>query len=524
MNAHPSTNGRRYLALWFPFLPAERLLRAGALLRGRPSGVAPDDRPLVLAHTVGGARRIAASDRRAAALGLHPGLAIADARAQVPGLVVAESEPEEDAALLARMAEDCDRWTPLVAYDPPHGLILDVTGCAHLFGGEEALRERIVARFARGRFEALSGLAGTPEAARALARFGAGGIVAPGAEEAAVRPLPVAALEAPAETLLALSRAGLKRVGDLADRPSRPLAARFGQDLTVRLARILGHEDRRITPIRPPPGYLVERAFAEPVGDREDIDRCLRRLADRMALMLEERGEGGRVFEAAFFRTDGAVRRLRVATGRPSRDPQAILRLLAEKIDALADPLDPGFGFDLIRLAAPRAEPLAHLQPDLDGAAVEEDEAADLIDRLVARFGAERVSRLAPVDTHVPERSAREVSALAGEPAGEWPAQAPGEPPLRPLRLFDPPQPVEAIAELPDGPPARFRWRRVVHDVARAEGPERIAPEWWRDRDAPTRDYYRVEDARGRRFWLFRAGLYERGAHAPRWYLHGLFA
>ncbi|TVR09994.1 MAG: DNA polymerase Y family protein, partial [Salinarimonadaceae bacterium] len=459
---------------------------------------------------MGGARRIAAADRRAAALGLHPGLALADARAREPGLVVAEYEPGEDEALLARMAEDCDRWTPLVAHDPPHGLILDVTGCAHLFGGEAALRERITARFARGRFEVLSALAGTPEAARALARFGPGGITAPGAEEAAARPLPVAALEAPAETLLALSRAGLKRVGDLADRPSRPLAARFGQDLTVRLARLLGWEDRRITPIRPPPGYLVEQPFADPIGDREDVERCLRRLTDRMALMLEERGEGGRIFEASFFRTDGAVRRVRVATGRPSRDPQAIRRLMAEKLDALADPLDPGFGFDLIRLSAPRAEPLANLQPDLDGAAVEEDEVADLIDRLAARLGPERVSRLAPVDTHLPERAGREVPALAGEPARQWPAQEPGEPPLRPLRLFDPPQPVEAIAELPDGPPARFRWRRVVHDVARAEGPERIAPEWWRDKDAPTRDYYRVEDARGRRFWLFRAGLYER--------------
>lgn len=473
---------------------------------------------------MGGARRIAAADRRAAALGLHPGLALADARAREPGLVVAEYEPAQDEALLARMAEDCDRWTPLVAHDPPHGLILDVTGCAHLFGGEAALRERITARFARGRFEVLSALAGTPEAARALARFGQGGIIAPGAEEEAARPLPVAALEAAPETLLALSRAGLKRVGDLADRPSRPLAARFGQDLTVRLARLLGWEDRRITPIRPAPGYLVEQPFAEPIGDREDIERSLRRLTDRMALLLEARGEGGRIFEASFFRTDGAVRRVRVATGRPSRDPQAIRRLMAEKLDALADPLDPGFGFDLIRLAAPRAEPLANLQPDLDGAAVEEDEVADLIDRLVARFGQDRVSRLAPVDTHLPERAACAISALAGGAAGDWPEQDPGEPPLRPLRLFDPPQPVEAIAELPDGPPARFRWRRVVHDVARAEGPERIAPEWWRDKDAPVRDYYRVEDARGRRFWLFRAGLYERGAHAPRWYLHGLFA
>jgi len=234
-----------------------------------------------------------------------------------------------------------------------------------------------------------------------------------------------------------------------------------------------------------------------------------------------------------------------VETARPSRDSRALRRLYRERLDTLADPVDPGFGFDLVRLAVLRAEPLTPAQVSLDGRAVEEEEVAALIDRLAVRLGRERVLRFLERDTHDPARASTLVPA-ADPPAIPYarrpaPARAEGRP--RPLTLFDPPQPIEALAEVPDGPPLRFRWRRVVHEVARAEGPERIAPEWWRDwrpmgEGAPTRDYYRVENREGRRFWLFRAGLYERGwapgrepapgheeriSDAPRWFVHGLF-
>lgn len=497
---------------------------------GGPGGDDPlAPAPLVFVEKVRGALRLAALDRAAHRAGLAPGLTLADARARLPGLAVLDHDPAADAAFLEEVAEDCDRWTPLVALDAPEGapdgLILDITGCAHLFGGEAALRARLLAHLERHGLGALAVIAGTPDAARALARSGRGGVVPPGGEAAAVAGLPVARLGVSAETVTGLSRAGLKTIGDLAARPATPLAARFGMELLVRLDRTLGREDVRLVPRRPLPACIAERRFAEPIARTADIEATLALLVDDLALMLEARGEGGRAFEACFFRTDGAVRRLRVETARPLRDGVALARLWRERLEALADPLDPGFGFDLVRLGVMRSEPLTPAQVSLDGRAVEEEEVAALVDRLAVRLGRERVLRFLQRDTHDPDRA----SALV--PAGGGPAPAPPLPPAtlaRPLTLFDPPQPVEALAEVPDGPPLRFRWRRVVHEVACAEGPERLAPEWWRrPEETPTRDYYRVENREGRRFWLFRAGLYGREAQGeadpPRWFLHGLF-
>ena len=511
---------RRYLALWFPFLPTDRLRREGRI----PTSAAPADAPLVVFATKGTALRLVACDQRARALGLKRDLTLADARARIPALLAIEAEPSADEALLGRLAAFCDRFTPLVALDAPHGLMLDITGCAHLFGGEAALQSIIGCWMKKGGLELRCAIAGTPQAAHALSRFGAGGIVPVGEDEAWLQPLPVAALELPAETTMALSRAGLKTLADLAGRPSTALSARFGADLVTRLRRTLGHEDARITPLRPPPACVVERHFAEPMLDAQGLEEVVTRLIAEAARVLEQRGEGGRAFEIHFFRTDGAVRRLFLETGRPSRDAEAILRLYRERIDALADPLDPGFGFDAVRFAVPVCEPLNEAQPSLDRRAVEDEAVADLVDRLVARFGRDRVLRFVVQDTHDPRREARAVPVAAAVSGIAWPAPLPNEPPTRPLQLFEPPQPVETLAEVPDGPPLRFRWRRVLHEIARAEGPERIAPEWWRDGpQPPMRDYYRVEDAQGRRFWIFRAGLYE-GGEPPRWFLHGLFA
>lgn len=488
-------------------------------------GGRPDEPPLVVAGAVKGALRLAALSREALALGLTQGMTLADARARIPNLDVADHDPAADAALLVSLAEACERWTPLTALDPPNGLILDVTGCAHLFGGEAALRGSVVKRFQGEGFETRATITSAPDAARALARFARVEIVSPGGDEAAVRRLPMAALGLAGETQAALALVGLKRVADLADRPSQPFAARFGEDLPTILRRTLGLEDQRITPLRPPPAYIFEQRFAEPIAHAEQIERSLFLLIGRAAKQLEDAGQGGRAFEANFFRTDGAARRIAVATGRPSRDPRVILRLLRERLDALADPLDPGYGFDLIRLAVPVAEQLNPIQTRLDGRTDEDDEISDLVDRLVARFGASRVLRFSAADTHDPTRTSRlGPSSYASTSHGRWQAAEPGEPPLRPLQVFDPPQPIETLAETPDGPPLRFRWRRILHEVARAEGPERIAPEWWRAQQRPTRDYYRVEDKDGRRFWLYRDGLYGRETDQPRWYLHGLFA
>ncbi|MBS7544978.1 Y-family DNA polymerase [Ancylobacter oerskovii] len=481
-------------------------------------------------RTTGGLR-LAALSQVARAAGLETGITLADARARRPDLQVVAFDPVADAAFLNQVADDCDRWTPLVALDPPDGLILDITGCAHLFGGEAAMRMRLLAHLQAHGLTAFAVVAGTPEAASAPARCGLGGLIPSGEEARRLARLPVAALGLPAATASGLSRAGLKTLGDLASRPATPLAARFGEALLDKLRRTLGFEDARIVPRRPLPDCLAERRFAEPIARTSDIEAALALLVEDVGRMLEARGEGGRAFEASFFRTDGVVRRLAVETARPLRDGPALARLFRERLDNLADPLDPGFGFDLLRLAVLRAEPLAALQIGLDGRANEDEEVAALVDRLSTRLGRDCVLRFVPRDTHDPARAGALVPAIGR--ADPQPIAPPEESLPRPLTLFDPPQPIEALAEVPDGPPLRFRWRRVTHEVARAEGPERIAPEWWRRLAAHkaqaaqegerTRDYYRVENREGRRFWLFRAGLYERGGGSPRWFLHGLF-
>ncbi|HEY7797955.1 MAG TPA: hypothetical protein VIA80_04275, partial [Hyphomonadaceae bacterium] len=299
---------------------------------------------------------------------------------------------------------------------------------------------------------------------------------------------------------------------------------RFGEKMTLRLRRVLGEADPPLDPRRPAPMLWVERRFAEPIGRVEDIEAAIVDLSTDAAEKLGQRREGGRVFEASFFRADGAVRRIVVETGRPMREVKTILRLFREKLDSLADPIDPGFGFDIIRLSLPVTEPLDVRQPGLDGHAIETDDVADLADRLSVRFGQDRVLRFLPEDTHNPDRAAKAVPAVFNPLTSPvWPAPEEDEPPLRPAQMFDPPQPVEAIAQVPDGPPLHFSWRRKKHVVARAEGPERIAPEWWRTSETAARDYYRVEDDEGRRFWLFRSGEYG-DEKSPRWYVHGVFA
>ena len=463
--------------------------------------------------------RLVTVDRAALALGLVPGLSLADSRARMPGLGIADHDPKADARFLEHIADGCDRYTPMVALDPPDGLILDISGCAHLFGGEEALREDLVARLGRLGLAQRSALADTPDAARALARH------APQVD-GRIAALPVEALGLEGDDSVAMRRAGLKRLEDLSARAPQLLAARFGERASDRLDRIAGGRDVRITPRRPEPALMLERRFAEPIGRTEDALAAIAELAEQAARLMEQRHKGGRRFEAQLFRTDGLVRALRVETGLPVRDVPVLMRLFVERLEALADPVDPGFGFDLVRLSVPLFETLSPLQLPLEGGALAEGELAQLLDRLSTRLGRNRVRRLSPHDSHIPEQAAFAFPAVEAATVTSWPQVETGEPPLRPTHLFDPPQLIDVVAGVPDGPPQRFRWRRELHEVTMAEGPERIGSLWWRRADNAgfSRDYYRVEDRKGRRFWLFRLGLYGRETKAPSWYIHGLFA
>ena len=517
-------HSRRILSLWLPRFATER--------RGIE---AQEDRPLALTRAERGRLVLTAVDAKATALGLEPGMALADARAMEPELAVADWSMEEDGTLLRDLARWCVRYTPLVSLDPSSsclsgtiggdaGLWLDVTGCAHLFGGEEAMIADLVNRLAGLGLTAHAALAGTPGTAWAIAHLAApakGWCVVPdGREHAAIRDLPTVALRLPAADVEALERMGLRTAGHLMDLPRGPLTARFGVEPGRRIDQALGRIREPITPLAPPAPHRVRFGLPEPIADRQDLAHGVRRLLARMCTRLEQERAGFRRLRIDFFRADGTTRSLSLSTGRPVRDPDTLFRLIDEKLDHL----DPGFGVDVMVLEGEVVETTVTHQRDLAGgmagATGRDDEAVStLLDRLTNRLGPTSVHRSLPVESHLPERA--EARAPAHRPTHWKTARMPSVP--RPIRLLPRPEPVEAIALLPDHPPAKFRWRGVDYRVARAAGPERLAPEWWRPEDSHTRDYFRVEDGEGRRFWLYREGLIERG-QAASWMMHGLMA
>ncbi len=548
-------------------------------VRQRPAGPA---RPRVLLRQERGCLLLAAVDDRAAAAGLAPGQPLADARAILPDLETAEQDPAADLRALSALAAWCGRFTPWVAPDRSAcdgggsaGLLLDVTGCAHLFGGEAALMAALVEGLARQGFAARAALAETPGLAWAVARFGspegegagegagsgakgsasqgaATRVVPPGAAKATLAGLPVAALRLTPGQVELLERLGLRRVGDLYDLPAGSLARRFGPMVAHRLAQALGRAREAISPLTPVPPFVERLALPEPSDAPEAIALGLETLILALCRRLEERGQGARRLVFTLYRADGSLGRLKLGTSRPSREAQHLKRLFAQRLEQA----DPGFGVEVMTLAATATEPLTALQSVLPCAlgasarpaaaskrkapafeaeagpaqaletvpvpeAPPSESLGEVVDRLVNRLGAARVTRPEPRESHLPER------ALAAAPPLEAPAPAtvptaawrrPEQP--RPLRLLPRAQPIEAMALLPDHPPAQFRWRRLLHKVAAAEGPERLSPEWWHPEPAkaaePARDYFRVEDDAGRRYWVYRA--------EGRWYLHGLFA
>jgi protein ImuB len=409
------------------------------------------------------------------------------------------------------------RVSPIVAADPPDGLVIDSTGADHLQGGEAAMLETLMGRLSG--VTARAAIADTWGAAHALARHVADPVhlAEPDTVVEVLAPLPLSALRLPPVTLAGLRTLGFTCIGDLLHQPRAPLTRRFGPDLCRRLDQALGHASEPIEPLRPAELVEVRRSFAEPIAAAETIARYLGKLVVKLCAALEQRGLGARRLDLLCWRVDAHIQTVRVGLARPQRDPQGLTRLLREKIETIV----PGFGIEILSLTAVMIEPLEAWQmsnslfeapaPDLSG----------LVDVLANRVGARGVYRMAPVASNVPERSATRIAALS-EPVGAgWPDHWP-----RPTRLLPRPEPIETVALLPDHPPVWIAWRGIRRKVRRADGTERVFGEWWK-RDAEmiaVRDYFRIEDEAGERYWVFRAGDGENseiGSH--RWFLHGVF-
>ncbi|OJF91235.1 DNA repair protein [Pararhizobium antarcticum] len=474
--------------------------------------------------------RIVALDQVAERSGLSLGQGITEARAIRPVIDVIPADPAADRAFLEGLADWCDRYTPLVAMDGDRGLFLDITGCTHLHGGEKALLDDLLLRLFHLGVEARAAISNTPGLSWAMAHFGATGMLA-AAEDAQdiLSPMPLAALRLARDTVGTLARVGLTKVGDILHLPRAPLVRRFGPHLLLRLDQALGLEDEPLSPRLAVASLSMERRLLTPVEGEDDILGLALQLAKGLVPGLEERGEGGRLFELLLFRVDGKVFRIQARTAAALRDPARVAGLYRERLQAVHDDLDAGYGFEIVRLSVLKAEPFDQAQQDFSGTADQNLSLAAFADKVVARLGPDSLSVPVLMESHLPERAAA-FQPLSDMAALSAPARAVSSTgyyrTARPLRLFQYPEPVQAfVAGVPEGAPESFEWRRTLHRVERAEGPERIAAEWWVDGEtAPTRDYFRIEDQNGHRFWLYRNGLYGHGTTPPRWFMHGVFA
>ena len=511
---------KRIVSVWLPLWPIERMRRA------QPSLV-PDDAPLALVEAGTHGIRITAVNVRAAKEGVRIGQALADARAAFPGLPTQPADPRRDRTALRRLARWCGRYGPNRNIDGDDGLWIDITGVAHLYGGEEQLLKDLIARLTRFGLTARAGLADTLGAAHALARFAPSTAIAPtGKAEARLAALPIGALRLAPETVLLLKRLGLRRIGELYRLPRPALQRRFRsakgvEAVLMRLDQALGVRPEPRPPLTEPPALFVQRSWPDPLISAEQLEAETAVLTQELCAHLSARGLGARRLCLSLYRADGSVAEVRAGLSAPSWVPEHMTALLGEKLAAI----DAGFGVDVMVLAAVQAEkPGAQqsaLAPRLQGGV--RSDATQLVDRLANRLGPQRVRRIEPRASHIPERAEAHVTALAPAQDLAWP---PPSGPVRPPLLLQRPEPIGVVAEVPEGPPASFVWRRVERRIVKAQGPQRIAPEWWDEiaaKKSGTRDYYRLEDEGGAGYWVYREGLYGRDEELPRWFLHGLF-
>lgn len=494
----------RFASISFPFLLTEYLVRKQPELHRQP---------FVLASRERGRMVIDAVSAAAAKKGIRTGMVLADCKAIFPELEMLESEPGRAEKLLQALAEWAIMYTPFVAVDLPEGLMLDITGCAHLWGDEKAYLKHIREKLGSYGYTIRIAIADTIATAWAVARYSNDTIVPPGQHCNALRSLPPAALRLEATVLARLKKLGMWQIGSFMDMPPSVLRRRFGGELPKRIAQAAGLEMEWILPVKPVEPYQERLSTMEPIASAAGITIALQRLLETLCLRLETEGMGLRSAVFKGLRVDGALQQIAIGTGHPSRNTQHLFRLFEHKIATL----EPGLGFEVFALEAQKVEKVTNEQAAIWSAASQNDvKVAELLDRVTAKIGPGAVARYLPDEHHWPERSVKLASPLWEKPATKWRTGLP-----RPVHLLPRPEAIEVTAVLPDYPPMLFRHKGGLYNVSKADGPERIEQEWWLS-DGLYRDYYVVEDESGARYWLFRAGPYD-GEH-PKWFIHGFFA
>jgi protein ImuB len=498
---------KRFISIWFRYLKTDWWIRRRPMLH---------DKPFVLASPDHGRMVITAANGLAQKEGIDIGMVVADARALIPSLEVLDDQPETLARLLNGLAEWCIRYTPAVAIDPPDGLLLDVTGCAHLWGGEKSYIREIRKRFKHFGYDINMALTDAIGAAWAIARFSPNDrIIENGQQHMALLSLPPASLRIEASATERLEKLGLSQISQLISMPRSALRRRFGAQILQRLDQALGYEEERINPVQPIEPYQERLPCLESIVTATGIEIALQRLLDALCHRLQQEQKGLRTAVFKGYRMDGKIEKIEIGTNRPCCNSKHLFKLFELKIESI----EPASGIEIFTLEASKVEDLSTVQEQLWGNKMDLDnvELSELLDRIGGKIGAHNIHRYVPAEHYWPERSFKEASSLNETIQTAWKVDR-----RRPLQLLSRPERIEVTAPIPDYPPMLFRYAGKLHKIMKADGPERIEAEWWLH-DGQHRDYYCVEDEDGYRYWLFRSGHYD-AAKSYQWFIHGFFA
>lgn len=496
---------KRFLSIWFPYLKMDWLTRR------RPS---LEHIPFVLALPDHGRMMITEANIQAQKSGINTGMVLADARAIYPLLQYLHDNPSPSGKLLHRIAEWCIRYSPWVVVDPPDGLLLDVTGCTQLWGGEANYITSINTRFKKCGYHTRTGMADTIGTAWAISHFGTEkNIIEPCQQKQALTELSAAALRLPADITDRLYRLGLREIGNFISMPRSALRRRFGDLFIQRLQQALGEEEEITQPVCLPEAWQERLPCIDPVTTRTGIEMALQTGLQNLCTRLQHEQKGIRIACLTCYRVDGKTQQISIGTNRASANVRHLFKLFELKLETI----DPGLGIELFIVEAKKAEDVPSLQENLwdDQCTIDHPKFGELMDRINGKIGFGHIHRYLPNEHYWPERSIKESTPFYEQPTTEWKIDRP-----RPIQLLSTPEPIQVTAPIPDYPPMLFRYKGKLHIIKKADGPERIEQEWWLQ-EGPHRDYYAVEDAEGQRYWLYRSGHY---GENQQWYLHGFFA